>query len=365
MDPLAVGLVGCGNISERYLEHDRRLEAFDIVACADLDTERAEQKSATYGVEARGVEELVESDDVEAVLNLTPPFAHHDVLMQALAAGNHVYTEKPLATDADDAAEIVETAAERDLLVGAAPDTFLGAGLQTARSVIDEGRIGDPVGATAIWTSPGHEHWHPDPDLFYAEGGGPGLDMGPYYVTALVALLGPAERVAGTVGQPHTEREITSGYRQGESVDVEVPTHESAVAEVDDGVTANLCFSFDVAGSTFPTPAFEIYGTEGTLALPDPNHFEGPVRVCSRTDDDWADVALTHDYAPGRGAGRVDLAHAVRSDWSQRASGRLARHVLDVLLGIRSSSEESAYADLETEMERPAPVPRAFPELSE
>ena len=362
MDPLSVGLVGCGNISERYLDHDAHLEAFDIVACADLETERAEETSESFAVEARGVEELLESDDVEAVLNLTPPFAHHDVLVQALEAGKHVYTEKPLATDTDDAAEIVETAAERGLLVGAAPDTFLGAGLQTARSVIEEGRIGEPVGATAVWTSPGHEHWHPDPDLFYAEGGGPGLDMGPYYVTALVALLGPANRVAGTVGQPHSEREITSGYRQGESVDVEVPTHESAVVDFGGGVTANLLFSFDVAGSTFPMPAFEIYGTDGTLALPDPNHFDGPVRVRSRTDDDWEDVPLTHDYTTGRGAGLVDLAHAVRSDWDQRASGELARHVLDILLGIRSSSEEGTYASLETALNRPAPLPPEFPD---
>ncbi len=361
MDPLSIGLVGCGNISDRYLEHDAHLDAFDIEACADLEVERAEQAAGEFDVEARSVEELLSSDDVEAVLNLTPPFAHTDVCLQALEGGKHVYTEKPLATEADDAAEVVETAAERGLLVGAAPDTFLGAGLQTARSVVDDGRIGDPVGATAIWSSPGHEHWHPDPDLFYAAGGGPGLDMGPYYVTALVALLGPAERVAGTVGRPHDERTITSGHREGESVDVEVPTHESAVVDFGGGVSANLLFSFDVAASTFPTPAFEVYGTEGTLALPDPNQFGGPVRVRDRTDDEWADVSLSHDYTTGRGAGLVDLAYAVRSDWQQRTSGRLARHVLDILLGIRSSAEESAHADLETETERPAPLPQEFP----
>ncbi|MEF8850815.1 MAG: Gfo/Idh/MocA family oxidoreductase [Haloarculaceae archaeon] len=364
MDPLTVGLVGCGNISERYLTHDAHLDAFEIEVCADLDAERAERTADEFDVEARGVEELMDSDDVEAVLNLTPPFAHAEVCLQALEAGKHVYTEKPLATERGDAAEIVETAAERGLFVGAAPDTFLGAGLQTARSVIDEGGIGEPLGATAVWSSPGHEHWHPDPDLFYAEGGGPGLDMGPYYVTALVALLGPAERVAGTVGQPHDEREITSGYREGESVGVEVPTHESATLDFGDGVTANLLFSFDVAASTFPMPAFEIYGTEGTLALPDPNHFEGPVRVRGRTDDEWEEVPLTHDYTTGRGGGLVDLAYAVRSDWEQRASGRLGRHVLDILLGIRSSAEAGVYDDLETELERPAALPPAFPDRS-
>jgi predicted dehydrogenase len=360
MDPLSVGLVGCGNISDRYLGNCASLDAVDIDVCADLDTARAEATATEFDIETRSVEELMASEDVEAILNLTPPSAHADVLLQGLAADKHVYTEKPLAIDAADAAEVLAVAEERGLLVGAAPDTFLGAGLQTARSVLDSGRIGEPVGATALWTSPGHEHWHPDPDLYYEEGGGPGFDMGPYYVTALVALLGPAERVAGSTAQPHDSREIGSGDRAGESVDVSVPTHESAVADFG-GVPANLCFSFDVQASTFPGPAFEIYGTEGTLALPDPNHFDGPVRVRSRTDDDWEEVPLTHDYTTGRGAGLVDLAYAVRTDWEQRASGHLAGHVLDVLLGIRSSAEDGTYATLETEFDRPAALPSSFP----
>jgi predicted dehydrogenase len=361
MDPLSVGLVGCGNISDRYLGNCASLDAVDIEVCADLDTARAEATAAEFDVETRSVEELFESDDVEAVLNLTPPSVHADVMTQALSAGKHVYTEKPLATEGVDAAEVLAVADERGLLVGAAPDTFLGAGLQTARSVLDSGRIGDPVGATALWTSPGHEHWHPDPDLYYDEGGGPGFDMGPYYVTALVALLGPARRVAGATARPHDQREIGSGPRAGESVDVSVPTHESAVADFG-GVPANLSFSFDVQASTFPGPAFEIYGTEGTLALPDPNHFDGPVRVRSRTDDDWEAVPLTHDYTAGRGAGLVDLAYAVRTDWEQRTSGRLAGHVLDVLQGIRSSSEADAYAALDAEFDRPAALPESFPD---
>jgi len=363
MDPLSVGLVGCGNISDRYLGNCAALDAVDIAVCADLDAERAAATAAEFDVEARGVEELMNSEDVEAVLNLTPPSVHADVLRQALSADKHVYTEKPLATDAADAAEVLAIAEERDLLVGAAPDTFLGAGLQTARSVLDDGRIGEPVGATALWTSPGHEHWHPDPDLYYDEGGGPGFDMGPYYVTALVALLGPADRVAGSVARPHDQREIGSGDRAGETVDVSVPTHESAVVDFG-GVPANLCFSFDVQASTFPGPAFEIYGTEGTIALPDPNHFDGPVRVRSRTDDDWEEVPLTHDYTTGRGAGLVDLAYAVRTDWEQRTSGRLAGHVIDVLLGIRTSSEDGAFATLDAEFDRPAPLPESFPEGS-
>lgn len=361
MEPLSVGLVGCGNISDRYLAADGVFDDFDLVACADLDAERAEATAAEHGIDARSVDELLSADDVEAVVNLTPPHAHAAVITDALEAGKHVYTEKPFATTVDDARDIVETAAERDLLVGSAPDTFMGAGLQTARRVLDEGRIGDPVGATAHWTSPGHELWHPNPEIFYREGGGPLFDMGPYYVTALVFLLGSAERVAGSVSRPRDTRTVQSEGREGEEFDVEVPTHEAGIVDFD-GATANLLMSFDVEASTLPFPAFEIYGTEGTLALPDPNHFEGPVRVRDHTDDDWEEVPLTHEYTAGRGAGVADLARAVRGDWDHRASGDLAAHVLEIMAAVRSSSAESAFASIDSDPGRPTPLPESFPE---
>ncbi|WP_459193944.1 Gfo/Idh/MocA family protein [Halosimplex sp. J119] len=363
MDPLSVGLVGCGNISAQYLAADDVFDAFELVACADLDEDLAAETANEHGIEAMPTDDLLADESIEAVVNLTPPHVHAQVITDALEAGNHVYTEKPFATTVDDAREIVATATEQDLLVGSAPDTFLGAGLQTAREVIDEGRIGDPVGATAHWTSPGHERWHPNPDLYYKEGGGPLFDMGPYYVTALVFLLGSATRVAGSVSRPHETRTIGSEPRRGEEIDVEVPTHEAGIVDFANGATANLLMSFDVEASTLPAPAFEIYGTEATLALPDPNHFEGPVRIRSDGDDEWETVPLTHEYTAGRGAGLADLAFAARSDWEQRTSGELASHVLEIMASVRSSSEECAFATVDSDPGRPAPLPPSFPDV--
>ncbi|MCU4802138.1 Gfo/Idh/MocA family oxidoreductase [Halobacteria archaeon HArc-gm2] len=361
MDVVKAGVLGCGTISDAYLSAGDRFDAYEITACADLDTERAEQAADEYGVTAMAPEEMLADPEIEIIINLTPPSVHEATCTQALEAGNHVYVEKPLAATVEGARSILQTAEREGLLVGSAPDTFLGAGLQTCRQVLDEGLIGEPVGATAIWTSPGHEVWHPNPDLYYQEGGGPLFDMGPYYVTALVSLLGPATRVTGSVTRASDERTITSEPRNGETIDVEVPTHESGLIEFAGGATANLLTSFDVQGSTFPMPAFELYGTEGTLALPDPNHFEGPVRVQKRGEREFEEVDLTHEYTAGRGAGVADLAAAVRTDWAHRTSGDLAAHVLDVLAGIRESSETGEHQSFDAALDRPEPLPGAWP----
>ncbi|GGL38688.1 oxidoreductase [Halarchaeum grantii] len=359
MEPVRVGILGCGTISDAYLGANDRFDEYDIVACTDLDMERAEATAAEYGIEALESEAFVESD-VELVVNLTPPSVHEGTCERMLAAGKHVYVEKPLAASVEDAAGIRAAADDAGLLVGSAPDTFLGAGLQTCRRVIDEGRIGEPVGATAIWTSPGHETWHPNPDLYYKEGGGPLFDMGPYYVTALVTLLGAAERVTGSVTRAHDTRTITSEPRAGEEIAVEVPTHESGVIDFGDGTVANVTTSFDAQDSTLPDPAFEIYGTEGTLAVPDPNHFEGPVRVSD--GDGFETVEMAHDYTAGRGAGVADLARAIRDDgWTHRTSADLAYHVLEILDGVRASAERGEHVTVESAPERPAPLPEAFP----
>lgn len=362
MDVVKAGVLGCGTISDAYLSAGDRFDAYEITACADLDAERAEQAADEYGVTAMDVEDLLADPDIEIVVNLTPPSVHEETCRQILEAGKHVYVEKPLADTVEGARTILDVAEREGLLVGSAPDTFLGAGLQTARQVVDDGVIGRPVGATAIWTSPGHEVWHPNPDLYYQEGGGPLFDMGPYYVTALVSLLGPATRVAGSVTQASDERTITSEPRDGETIDVEVPTHESGVVDFANGAVANLLTSFDVQGSTFPAPAFELYGTEGTLALPDPNHFEGPVRVQRRGEDGFENVELTHEYTAGRGAGVADLASAIRTDWEHRTSGDLAGHVLDVLAGIRESSDTGEHVTFDADLERPAPLLSGWPE---
>ncbi|AGN00087.1 oxidoreductase domain protein [Salinarchaeum sp. Harcht-Bsk1] len=364
MDPVSVGLLGCGTISDAYLSSDDRFDSFEFVACADVDPNVAAETAAEYDLEARTPAELREDPAIEAVVNLTPPAAHAETVERLLEAGNHVYVEKPIAATVDDADRIVDAAESSDLLVGSAPDTFLGAGLQTCRSVIDSGRIGEPIGATAIWTSGGHESWHPNPDFYYHEGGGPLFDMGPYYVTALVSLLGPVERVTGSVSRAFDERTITSEPRASETIDVEVPTHESGVLEFADGTIANLTTSFDVpGGSTLPSPAFEIYGTDGTLALPDPNHFEGPVRVSDHDTDGFEEVELTHEYTDGRGAGVADLAMAIRGDWEHRTGAGLANHVLSVLSGVRAASERAEHVAIsDADVGRPEPLPASFPD---
>ncbi|WP_227355866.1 Gfo/Idh/MocA family protein [Haladaptatus salinisoli] len=362
MESVNVGLLGCGTISDEYFSTGDTFDAFDVTACADIDTERAKMKADEYDVTAYDVQELLDDPAVELIVNLTPPGAHAKTCRQILDAGKHVYVEKPLATTVGEVEEILRMATAEDLLVGSAPDTFLGAGLQTCRSIIDNGRIGEPIGATAVWTSPGHERWHPNPDFFYQRGGGPLFDIGPYYVTALVSLLGPVSRITGSVARGFEERTITSKSRRGERIDVEVPTHEAGVVDFESGAVANLLFSFDVHGSTFPSPAFEIHGTEGTLSLPDPNHFEGPVSVREGNSDEFETVPLTHSYTGGRGAGVADMAYALRTDWTQRTSGELARHVFDVLSGIRESSDQSQHITLDSDCERPVPLPRTFPE---
>jgi len=362
MDPVSVGVLGCGTISDAYFGADDRFENYDIVACADIDAERAAAAADEYGLRAHDPAGLRGDDSVDLVVNLTPPSVHAETCEQLLAAGKHVYVEKPLAASVRDADAIREAAAEADLLVGSAPDTFLGAGLQTARSVIDDGEIGDPVGATVVWASGGHEAWHPNPDLYYDEGGGPLFDMGPYYVTALVSLLGPVQRVTGSVARTHDQRTIGSGPREGERIDVDVPTHESGVVDFENGAVANVTTTFDTpGGSTLSDPAFEIYGTEGTLSLPDPNHFEGPVAIQRPDADEPEEVPLTHEYTAGRGAGVADLAAAIRGDWEHRTSADLAGHVLDVLSGIRTAAESGARVTVDSTVERPTALPPAFP----
>jgi predicted dehydrogenase len=362
MEPLTAGVLGCGNISDAYLRGNDGFESYEIVACADIDIDRAQEKAEEYGLVAHDPEEMLAREAIGLVINLTPPSAHATTCRDILNAGKHVYVEKPMAASGTDADSIIATADKKGLLVGSAPDTFLGAGLQTCRSALEDGLIGNPVGATAIWASGGHESWHPHPEIFYTEGGGPMFDMGPYYVTALAALLGPAVRVSGATARTHDERTITADGRRGETIDIDVPTHESAVVEFANGAVATVTMSFDApGGSTFPSPAFELHGTEGTLSLPNPNNFEGPVEV-HRPGEEPETVPLTHEYTGGRGAGVADLARAAGGDWSQRTSGAFARHVFGILEGVRESAEGEAPVSLHPDIDRPEPLPPAFPD---
>lgn len=359
MEKVSIGVIGCGDISDHYC---RGLALFDILelrACADLDMPRAHKLAAAHGARALAVEDLLADPQIEIVVNLTPPAAHAEVALAAIAAGKHVHNEKPLAQTREQGRRILAAADAAGLRVGCAPDTFLGGGLQTCRKLIDEGWIGRPVAAGAFFLGHGPESYHPRPDFFYKEGGGPLFDMAPYYLTALVHLLGPLTRVCGSAATSFAQRPVTNpqapSEERGRAIDVEVATHVSAVLDFADGCIATLITSFDVWSQNLPR--IEIYGSEGTLSVPDPNHFGGPVRLRRAGAEAWSEIPLTHNAEVMRGIGVADLAHALRSGRPQRASGALAWHVLDVMHAILESAESGRHIDIHSRAAAPPPLP--------
>jgi predicted dehydrogenase len=353
----AVGIIGCGNISSTYLKRCAQFQVLKVKACADLDLARAKAKAREVrGAKAMTVKDLLADPEIEIVVNLTIPKAHASVALAALGAGKSVHNEKPLAVTREDGKRLLAAARAKGLRVGCAPDTFLGAGLQTCRKVIDQGAIGRPIAAAAFMTSHGPEDWHPDPEFVYQVGGGPMLDMGPYYLTALVALMGPVRRVSGSAQITFPERVIGSEPKRGQVMKVEVPTHVAGVLDFESGAVGTILMSFDVWAAELPR--IEIYGTEGSLSLPDPNTFGGPVRLKRARDKRWRSVPLTHAYAENwRGIGVADMACALRAGRPHRASGDLAYHVLDIMQAIQEASAASRYVMLESTCERPAPLP--------
>ena len=356
-DKIRVGIIGCGKISSRYFEHCKVFDILEVTACSDIRMDRAKAQAEAFGVPtACTVEELLSDPDIRIAVNLTIPEAHAEVTLAALEAGKDVYTEKPLAATREDARKILETAAANGLRVGCAPDTFLGGGLQTCRKLIDEGAIGEPIAASAFMTNHGAEHWHPDPSFLYQPGAGPMLDVGVYYVTALVNLIGPVKRVAGSARITFTERTITSQPNYGKKIKVNTPTHITGVMEFANGALCTVITSFDMWGNELPR--IEIYGAGGTLSVPDPNTFGGPVRIFRGGADGWADVPLTHGYTDAfRGLGVADLAYALRSGRPHRANGDMAYHVLDVMLAFLDASRDRKHIELSSTATRPAPFP--------
>ncbi len=356
MDPVRVGVIGCGNISATYLRVMPQFSVLQVAACADLDLARAQQRAAEFGVpRACSVEELLADPTIELVVNLTIPAAHGSVAEAALLAGKSVYNEKPLALNRADGQRLLSLAQERRLRVGAAPDTFLGGGLQTCRAVLDSGAIGAPVAATAFFLNHGHEHWHPDPAFYYQPGGGPMFDMGPYYLTALVSLIGPVRRVAASARASFPERTITARPRRGQTVPVTTPTHIAAVLDFASGAIGSVITSFDVWAHNLPR--LEIYGTEGSLSVPDPNEFSGPVRVRRAGESEWRDVPLAFGYTEqSRGLGVADMAYGLRTGQPHRASGDLAYHVLDIMQATLESSASGTAVAMTTAPDRPAPL---------
>jgi predicted dehydrogenase len=342
---LRIGIVGCGNISTAYLRNAPLFRGVEIVACADINPDAAARRAADFGIRAMEVGALIADPTVDLVLNLTIPVAHFDISMKALSAGKHVFTEKPLAVQAEAGRTLVATAAARGLALGSAPDTFLGAAGRLARRLMEQGRIGRPVTGTAFMLGRGMEHWHPDPSFYYQTGAGPVMDMGPYYLTMLVNLMGPVRRVqaVATSGQP--ERLITAaGPKHGTRFKVGTPTSVLSLLEFDCGAIVTFGASWDVfRHSNHP---IELHGTKGSLRLPDPDTFGGVVAV-SHGGAAWEEADTSTmlygavnwpvdapDRANYRMLGLADLARAVIEGRAPRASGDLALHVLEVMEAI-------------------------------
>ena len=352
-----VGVLGCGVISRTYAENAKAFDSFELVACADLDREQARALGKAHDLPVVSVTELTADPSIDVVLNLTPPAVHATVIREALSAGKHVYTEKPLATETGDAASLVEEADRRGLGLACAPDIFLGGPYQAARRLIDDGAIGEPLAVSAKMLVGGQESWHPNPDIFFADGAGPLLDMGPYYVSAIVALLGPVRRVAGFASMRTHERTIEIGPRAGERFAVATPTHTAASMELECGVTANLLASFEATGQY--VYELEVHGTEGALALPDPNAFAGPLRL-RRGRGGWQDVQIAlPNGRDARGIGIHELVEAIASHRPPRASGRFGLHVVEVARGILRSAAEGRTIEIESRVDQPEAMPAA------
>jgi predicted dehydrogenase len=354
--PLNVGIIGTGGILWAYAEGCRQFEILNLAACADRDHQRAEEQAARYHIpRVLPVEHLLDDPTIDLVLNLTPPKVHADIALAAIRAGKHVYNEKPLGITREEGQAILAAARAAGVRVGGAPDTFLGGGLQTARKLIDDGWIGQPFAAAAFVAGRGPEGWHPAPDFFYQRGGGPLFDMGPYYITALLHLLGPVRQVTAVAQKSFPERIAGSAGNRGRRIPVEVPTHVSGVLEFVSGASAVLLASFDVWAHNLPR--IEIYGSEGTLSVPDPNGFGGEVRIRRAGQDVWSSVPLTHDPDVQRGIGPADMAYAIQSGRAHRASGELAYHALDIMVALEEASATGQHIVLTSSCARPAPLP--------
>jgi predicted dehydrogenase len=356
----AIGIVGCGMICGAYLPTLHTFPHLEVVACADTLPERAERLAAVHGIPRSCLtEELLGDPDIEIVLNLTPASQHAEVNRAVIESGKSLYSEKPFTTDLADALELSDLATEAGLRIGCAPDTFMGAGLQTAQAAVEDGLIGEPMGATAFVMGSGPERWHPNGGIFYERGAGPLYDMGPYYLTALIQLLGPACRISAIGRHPKRTRTLGAGPRAGEAIVVEVPTHVSASLEFESGSVATLVTSFDVHATR--RRWIEIYGSEGTLAVPDPNTFAGSVSCFRIGDREWTELPLRSATIPQqRGIGLADMAWAIRTGRPHRASGRQAMHVVDVMAGAIESSDKHVAVELVTTCERPVLVPEGL-----
>lgn len=354
MDKVKIGVLGTGAISGIYFKNLTKVfTEVEVVAVCDLFAEKAEAAAKEYKIPRvyKTMEELLADEEIEIILNLTRPNEHYKTTKAALLSGKHVYSEKPLAAVYEEGTELAALAREKGLLLGGAPDTFLGAGIQTCRKLIDDGFIGDVIGAQAQMVCHGHESWHPAPEFYYQTGGGPMMDMGPYYMTALVNLVGRVKRVSGLCGKGFSQRVITSEPKRGTVVDVEVPTHTAGLLQFENGAIGTVLTTFDVY---YDRQAFlEIYGTRGTLRVPDPNGFGGGVSLLRPEDGSFKEMPLLFGYAGNsRGLGVADMAKALRTGRKFRADVQQTLHVLEILTSFEKSSREGRCLELTSPYER-------------
>ena len=377
--PFRIGLIGTGRISDIYIQNCSKFDELEIVSCGSLDAEESKKKAQVYGIPTvQSPEEILADPNVDCILNLTIPASHAAVTLQALEAGKHVYSEKPIATDILDCRRILNLARSKNLKVGNAPDTFFGGRWQTVRKLLDQQVIGKPTGVMAFAGTHGVERHHPNPDFYYQTGGGPLLDLGPYYLTAMVFLLGPILKVSGMARKTFEQRVIENGNRYGEKIDVEVDTHSLSMLEFQNGTIGSMTLSFDIWDSE--TPRFEIYGEDGTICIPDPdpvhgaNIFQGPVLYRTRSESrwefqprpkdrgDWLVAENTHGFnQDSRGVGLLDLYYAVRDDRTVRASAELAAHVSEVMHGILDAPGQGGFVAINSTCDVPEILPENFP----
>lgn len=364
MTPVKIGVIGCGAISGQYFTAAKNFPILQIAACADINMEAAAAKGREFGVpRVCAVDELLADPAIEIVLNLTVPKAHVPVSARALDAGKHVYLEKPLGINRDEGARLIDKANAAGLSIGCAPDTFMGAGIQTARKLIDDGAIGRPVAFTAFMMGRGHEHWHPSPEFYYEKGGGPMFDMGPYYLTALLNLLGPAKRVMGMTSIGIPERTITSKPKYGKKIAVETADHVLGSIEFDNGCVGTIVMSFATRAAQYDGKhPITIFGDRGTIKVPDPNGFDGPVHLCKFGEKDEF-VEQPHAFVKGygRSVGLADMATAIRANRPIRASGQQAMAVLDLMQAFQDSSDTSVAVKPSVPYQRPAAMDPSLP----
>ncbi len=361
MEKVKIGFVGVGNIAKKiYLKNlTEMFKEVEIIGVCDLEREKAEYAVEEYNIPKlyNDMYELFNDPDVDIVLNLTRPYEHYEVTKQALLHGKHVYTEKPLSPDLNEAKELVELAKEKNLLLGGAPDTFMGSAIQTCRYLIDNGYIGQPIGGQGRFVSRGPEHWHPDPEFVYEYGGGPMFDMGPYYITAFVNLLGAVDEVAGMAKKSYSQRPILSEKKYGKIMDVEVPTYVMGTLRFKNGAIASLFTTFDVSNTNPDAPCIEIYGSEGSIVVPDPNCFNGKIMVRRGREEEIYELPSIFNYnVNSRGLGVSDMAKALQTGRSFRANYQQLLHVTEIMSAFYTSSETGKFVKIESEYEREKPM---------